>query len=344
MTGARSKRVVVEPSLGLDFGVVRLGGERTKGRYLIVSSDPITGVRERAGWYAVNVSANDVATSGNRPEFMQSVILLPEDASERDVKRSPRTCTGRPRALGIAIVGGHTELSPGLRQAHRRHHGLRGGGLLRDRGRGARGRHPHDDEDRGSGGDGDPGDGRPVQQAARQGDGLRGGEPLREAQRGGRGGAAPTGPGPSTPCTTARRAACSAPSTRWRPPRGSGSRSRRRTSPSPRRRRGSALTLGVDPLKLISSGTLLIAVERGEEALVSEAVGLSRLGSHPDRALQEGQGAPDEEREGGRGDGAAEGRDLEAPRASRGRSSDASPRRPSRRWARRLGARASCRR
>jgi hydrogenase expression/formation protein HypE len=114
MTGARSKRVVVEPALGLDFGVVRLGGERKKGRYLIVSSDPITGVSERAGWYAVNVSANDVATSGNRPEFMQSVILLPEEASEQDVKRLSSEMHRTAEGLGIAIVGGHTELSPGL--------------------------------------------------------------------------------------------------------------------------------------------------------------------------------------------------------------------------------------
>jgi hydrogenase expression/formation protein HypE len=114
MTGARSKSVVVEPSLGLDFGVVSLGGEKTKGRYLIVSSDPITGVRERAGWYAVNVSANDVATSGNRPGFLQSVILLPEDAAEKDVEQLSADMHRTAKGLGIAIVGGHTELSPGL--------------------------------------------------------------------------------------------------------------------------------------------------------------------------------------------------------------------------------------
>jgi hydrogenase expression/formation protein HypE len=114
MTGATSGRVVVEPSLGLDFGVVRLGGERSKGSYLIVSSDPITGVSERTGWYAVNVSANDVATSGNRPEFMQSVILLPEDASERDVKELAADMHRTAKGLEIAIVGGHTELTPGL--------------------------------------------------------------------------------------------------------------------------------------------------------------------------------------------------------------------------------------
>ncbi|HYR04776.1 MAG TPA: AIR synthase family protein [Nitrososphaerales archaeon] len=116
MTGARSAKVVVQPSLGLDFGVVKLGGAKMKGRFLIVSSDPITGVVEKAGWYAVNVSANDVATSGNRPEFMQSIILMPEGASERDVSglssEMHQTATG----LGIAIVGGHTELTPGLRR------------------------------------------------------------------------------------------------------------------------------------------------------------------------------------------------------------------------------------
>src|SRR2546430_4632023 len=116
MTGARSAKVVVVPSLGLDFGVVRLGGPKMKGRFLIVSSDPITGVVEKAGWYAVNVSANDVATSGNRPEFMQSIIMLPEDASERDVKALSSEMHRTAQGLGIAIVGGHTELTPGLRR------------------------------------------------------------------------------------------------------------------------------------------------------------------------------------------------------------------------------------
>jgi hydrogenase expression/formation protein HypE len=116
MTGARSGKVVVEPSVGLDFGVVRLGATKTKGRFLIVSSDPITGVVERAGWYAINVSANDVATSGNGPEFLQSVILLPEDATEGDVGKLSSEMHRTASGLGVAIVGGHTELTPGLRR------------------------------------------------------------------------------------------------------------------------------------------------------------------------------------------------------------------------------------
>jgi hydrogenase expression/formation protein HypE len=128
-TGARSKRVIVEPSLGLDFGVVDLGEEEEKqqkkktsgisrrkapSKYLIVSSDPITGVSERAGWYAVNVSANDVATSGNKPEFMQSIVLFPDHSSEEEVRLLIADMHETASKLGIAILGGHTELSPGV--------------------------------------------------------------------------------------------------------------------------------------------------------------------------------------------------------------------------------------
>jgi len=60
------------------------------------------------------VSGNDVVTSGIRLEFMQSVMLLPEDASEHDVKRLSSDMHRTAKGLEIAIVGGHTELTPGL--------------------------------------------------------------------------------------------------------------------------------------------------------------------------------------------------------------------------------------
>ncbi|MGA2198600.1 MAG: AIR synthase family protein [Nitrososphaerales archaeon] len=111
MTGAHSSDLVIPPSIGVDFGVIKHGKD-----YLVVSSDPVTGVREKVGWYAVNVSANDVATSGNRPRFMQSVILLPEDATDGTVAKISREMHATAAELGITIVGGHTELTPGLRR------------------------------------------------------------------------------------------------------------------------------------------------------------------------------------------------------------------------------------
>jgi hydrogenase maturation factor len=114
MVGAPSEDLLVAPSIGVDFGVVRVAASSPQS--LIVSSDPVTGVEERIGWYAVNVSANDVATSGNRPRFLQSVILLPEQADEKMVARISSEMSQTAKSLGITIVGGHTELTPGLKR------------------------------------------------------------------------------------------------------------------------------------------------------------------------------------------------------------------------------------
>ncbi len=109
MTGAVSEKIMTPPKAGLDFAAVKLGTG-----YLIVSADPVTAVAEEIGRYAMNVSANDVATSGNRPQFVESVVLLPEGSSAKDVRAIAEQLHGAAKDLGIAIVGGHTEVTPGL--------------------------------------------------------------------------------------------------------------------------------------------------------------------------------------------------------------------------------------
>lgn len=109
MSGTRSDRILMGPEPGVDFGVIRVDGQ-----YMIVSSDPITGVASNIGWYAVNVSANDVATSGNRPRFMETVIMLPEDSTEDDVTALADQMHRSAKRVGISFVGGHTELTPHL--------------------------------------------------------------------------------------------------------------------------------------------------------------------------------------------------------------------------------------
>jgi len=111
MTGSYSRRLVAGPKAGMDFAAVRV-----PGGYMIVSSDPVTGVAEGIGSYAVTVSANDVATSGNSPQFIGSVVLLPEGSTERDLKVIARDMDRAAKRHGIAIVGGHTEVTPGLKR------------------------------------------------------------------------------------------------------------------------------------------------------------------------------------------------------------------------------------
>ena len=109
LTGASSDDIVTPPLAGLDFAALKVGG-----KYMIVSADPVTGVVDQIGRYAINVSANDVATSGNRPRFAESVVLLPEGADAKYAGKIAGQMDSEAKRLGISIVGGHTEVTPGL--------------------------------------------------------------------------------------------------------------------------------------------------------------------------------------------------------------------------------------
>ncbi len=107
--GTNRKELVVGPSLGVDCAVIDVANAS-----IIVSTDPITGALERIGWLAVNVNANDVATFGVHPQFLSSCILLPENAEEKTVEIICKQMDEAAKKLGIAIIGGHCEVTPGL--------------------------------------------------------------------------------------------------------------------------------------------------------------------------------------------------------------------------------------
>jgi len=107
--GVKRKEVVLGPTAGYDGAVIEVGNSS-----LIVSMDPITGAIERIGWLAVNINANDVSTFGVEPTFFFSCILLPENASRETVETICVQMDKAAKKLGMAIVGGHCEVTPGL--------------------------------------------------------------------------------------------------------------------------------------------------------------------------------------------------------------------------------------
>jgi hydrogenase expression/formation protein HypE len=107
--GAKRDDVILSPSIGEDAAIVQAGNE-----VLAVSSDPITGAEEWLGWLAVHVSANDVATRGVQPRWFNSIILLPKNSTTELVEK---ICTQMDKAatqLNVAIIGGHCEVTPGI--------------------------------------------------------------------------------------------------------------------------------------------------------------------------------------------------------------------------------------
>jgi len=109
LTGAQSDSIKTPAKAGIDFAAIRAGNG-----YIVISADPVTGVSKEIGRYAVRVSANDVATCGHRPQFAESVVLLPEGSTSRQVTEIARQVHESAKQLGIAIVGGHTEVTPRL--------------------------------------------------------------------------------------------------------------------------------------------------------------------------------------------------------------------------------------
>lgn len=107
--GIRRREVVLGPSAGIDGAVINVGNKS-----LVVSTDPITGAIELIGWLAVNINANDIATFAVEPAFLLSCILLPENADMKTVETISGQMGKAAKELGIAIVGGHCEVTPGL--------------------------------------------------------------------------------------------------------------------------------------------------------------------------------------------------------------------------------------
>ncbi|MCC7451345.1 MAG: AIR synthase family protein [Anaerolineae bacterium] len=103
-------RVVVGPRPGEDAAVIDMGDH-----FLVAKTDPITFASEAAGWYAVQVNANDIATTGAAPRWFMASILLPggtaDEAMARAIFEQLRDAC---RSLNVTVIGGHTEITYGL--------------------------------------------------------------------------------------------------------------------------------------------------------------------------------------------------------------------------------------
>jgi hydrogenase maturation factor len=84
-------------------------------RYLVATTDPITFVTDDLGWYALVVNANDLAVRGAAPRWFLATCLLPEGRTTvADVEALFAQLGEACQALGVALVGGHTEVTHGL--------------------------------------------------------------------------------------------------------------------------------------------------------------------------------------------------------------------------------------
>ncbi len=104
-------RVLYGPGIGLDCAVIDTGAPDL----LVMKSDPITFATQEIGWYAVQVNANDIATTGAIPRWMLATLLLPEGKTTPEIAgQIGKQLTSACERIGVALVGGHTEITHGL--------------------------------------------------------------------------------------------------------------------------------------------------------------------------------------------------------------------------------------
>lgn len=103
-------RVLLGPGIGLDCAILDLDQQ-----VLVLKSDPITFASEEIGWYAVQVNANDIATTGAAPRWMMVTVLLPEGQTTSEmVEKISAQLFSACQSIGVSLIGGHTEITYGL--------------------------------------------------------------------------------------------------------------------------------------------------------------------------------------------------------------------------------------
>lgn len=109
ITGPLPPEVLLGPSQGEDAALVKIGEETWA-----VASDPVTFTSSDAGKLSVIINANDVAVRGATPRFYTAVVLASPDAGQGEVGDLLAQIRKTSDEMGIALIGGHTEVTPGL--------------------------------------------------------------------------------------------------------------------------------------------------------------------------------------------------------------------------------------
>ncbi|MCD6491209.1 MAG: AIR synthase family protein [Candidatus Njordarchaeia archaeon] len=98
--------VLLPPKIGEDGAVVRL-----KDNLIVAASDPITGTSSKIGWLSVHINANDIVVHAAIPQWFLVILLMPEGTKEKDIEDIMAGIHRGLEELRINLIGGHTEIT-----------------------------------------------------------------------------------------------------------------------------------------------------------------------------------------------------------------------------------------
>ncbi len=98
--------VVCAPSVGVDCAAVDMGG-----RLAVLSTDPITSAVKHIGRLTVHVSCNDAAAAGAEPVGLLVTLLAPPAATIEELDEVMTELAETAALEHVEILGGHTEVT-----------------------------------------------------------------------------------------------------------------------------------------------------------------------------------------------------------------------------------------
>ncbi|PSP37846.1 hydrogenase expression protein [Halobacteriales archaeon QH_7_65_31] len=111
--GAEREDIQIGPQAGVDFGVLDVGD-----RALVLATDPLSfppGLGfARAGRFALDICLADVAVSGIAPSHVAVGLTLPPEMTDEQFATAWRAIDERSRELGVSVATGHTARYAGV--------------------------------------------------------------------------------------------------------------------------------------------------------------------------------------------------------------------------------------
>ncbi len=102
----RHPDVLVRGAIGEDCAVVSFGEQN-----LIITTDPITGTSSEIGGLSIDIVCNDLASNGVKPLGILLTLLVPESTTEQELLKVMTDASKRASELEVEIIGGHTEVT-----------------------------------------------------------------------------------------------------------------------------------------------------------------------------------------------------------------------------------------
>lgn len=108
----KREEVLIGAGVGEDCAAIELKEDEV----FVISTDPITGTSKDAGYVAMHVTANDLASAGAEPVGVMLTLLLPESFEEAELKKLMKQMEEAASSLNLQIMGGHTEVTAVVNQ------------------------------------------------------------------------------------------------------------------------------------------------------------------------------------------------------------------------------------